>query len=77
MRIFQHLRGLRSDLRWFVPAFWKEFIEERGLPGVWPEDLDFSEVPSLVHEISARGLWLEQEFLAVDPRTPKALEAML
>jgi hypothetical protein len=77
VRIFQHLRGLRSDLRWFVPGFWKEFLEERGLPGVWPEDLEFSEAPSLVHDVSARGLWLEQEFLALDPRTLKALEAML
>ena len=31
----------------------------------------------LVRELASRGLWLEQEPLAVDPRTSAALEAML
>jgi hypothetical protein len=30
-----------------------------------------------VRELAARGLWLEQEALAVDPPTGAALEAML
>jgi hypothetical protein len=30
-----------------------------------------------VRELAARGLWLEQEALVVDPRTPAAMEAML
>jgi hypothetical protein len=77
VRIFQHLRSLRTDLRWFVPTFWTESIEKNGLPGIWPTDLDLDQAPSVVHKLASRGLWLEQEPLAVDPRTSAALEAML
>jgi len=77
LRIVQHLRAFRSDLRWFVPDFWAELIDTKGLPGVWPEDLDLSNVPTLVRELVRRGLWLEQESLVVDPRTSAALERTL
>jgi hypothetical protein len=77
VRIFQHLRGLRPDLRWFVPDFWTELLDAKGLPGAWPDDLDVGEAPALVRELAKRGLWLEQEPLAVDPRTTTALEGML
>lgn len=77
VRILRHLRALRSDLRWFVPEFWTELVETKGLPGVWPEDLDLGEAPALVRELASRGLWLEQEPVAVDARTPSALEALL
>jgi hypothetical protein len=77
VRILQHLRGLRSDVRWFVPTFWSELVDSRGLPGVWPEDLDLSDAPALVRHLASNGLWLEQEPLAVDPRTSPALNAML
>jgi Uncharacterized protein conserved in bacteria C-term(DUF2220) len=77
VRILQHLRGLRPDLRWFVPEFWAELLDARGLPGVWPDELDLDEAPALVRELASRGLWLEQEPLAVDPRTTTALEGML
>jgi len=77
VRIFQHLRGLRADLRWFVPEFWGELIGSKGLPGVWPEDLDLREAPGLVRELARRGLWLEQEALVVDSRIVGALEAMV
>lgn len=77
VRIHRHLRGLRSDLRWFVPEFWSEFVETKGLPGVWPEDLDLGDTPALVRELASRGLWLEQEPVAVDARTSRALEAMI
>jgi hypothetical protein len=77
VRIFQHLRGMRPDLRWFVPAFWRELVESKGLPGAWPEDLDLGEAPALVHHLASRALWLEQEPVAVDARTKAALEAML
>ena len=73
VRILQHLRGLRSDIRWFVPEFWSKFVDAKGLPGVWPDDLDLNEVPPLVRGPASRGLWLEQEPLAVDPRTSAAL----
>lgn len=77
VRILQHLRGLRPDLRWFVPEFWAELLDTKGLPGAWPDDLDLGEPPALVHELATRGLWLEQESLAIDPRTTTALEGML
>lgn len=77
VRIFQHLRAMRPDLRWFVPPFWNELVEIRGLPGSWPEDLDLGEAPGLVRLLASRGLRLEQEPLAIDPRTPVALQNLL
>ena len=77
VRIFQHLRGQYPALRWFVPSFWEEFVESKGLRGTWPDDLALDDAPTLVRQLAARGLWLEQEALVVDPRTPAALEAML
>ncbi len=77
VRIFQHLREQHPDLRWFVPSFWEAFVETKGLRAAWPEDLDLGDAPELVQNIAARGLWLEQEPVVVDPRTPAALEAML
>jgi len=77
VRIHRHLRGLRSDLRWFVPEFWTELVDAKGLPGIWPDKLDLSEAPALVRELSSRGLWLEQEPIAVDSRTSAALESLL
>jgi len=76
VRIVQHLRGLRPDLRWFVPEFWGELVDAKGLAGAWPEDLDLRATPMLVRKLASRGLWLEQEPLAVDPRTSAALEAL-
>lgn len=77
VRIFQHLRGLRRDLRWFVPPFWEELVEAKGLCGEWLDDLDLRDAPELVQRLARQALWLEQEPVAVDPRTPAALEAML
>ena len=77
VRIFQHLRRQHPGLRWFVPSFWEELVESKGLRGAWPDDLVLDDAPSLVRELAARGLWLEQEALVLDPRTPAALEAML
>jgi hypothetical protein len=77
IRIYKHLRTMRIDLRWFVPAYWEELLDTRGQVGAWPEDLDLSGAPELVQRLARRGLWLEQEPIAVDPRTPAALEAML
>lgn len=76
-RIFQHLRGARPDLRWFVPPFWEELVEAKGRRCAWPADLDLRDAPELVRRLAARGLWLEQEPVAVDPRTAAALEAMV
>jgi hypothetical protein len=77
VRILLHLRGLRPDLRWFVPDFWTELVDAKGLPGTWPADLDLAFAPALLHQLARRGLWLEQEPVAVDPRAPAALRAMV
>lgn len=77
VRIFRHLRAMRADLRWFVPEFWGELVGTKGLPGLWPEDLDLSDAPELVRLLATRALWLEQELVALDARTPAALEAEL
>lgn len=77
VRIVQHLRGIRPDLRWFVPAFWEEFIEVNGLAGIWPDNLDLTAAPDLVQRLASRAMWLEQERIVLDPRIPIALEAVL
>jgi hypothetical protein len=77
VRIFLHLRERRRDLQWFVPSFWQDSIESRGLRGPWPADLDLRDAPELVRKLADCDLWLEQEPLVVDGRTVNALEAML
>jgi hypothetical protein len=77
IRIYRHLRTMRPDLGWFVPSYWETLVDSRGQLGVWPEDLDLGDTPELVQRLACRGLWLEQEPIAVDPRTPAALEFML
>jgi hypothetical protein len=77
VRIFQHLSRQHAGLRWFVPSFWEELVEPKGLHGSWPDDLVLDAAPKLVRELAARGIWLEQEPLVVDPRTSAALESML
>jgi hypothetical protein len=74
-RIYLHLREGRPDLRWFVPSFWSEFIDSHGLRAPWPADLDLCLAPSLVRDLAARGLWLEQERIVLDGRIGDALEA--
>lgn len=75
VRIYQHLRLRRPDLRWFVPSFWAELVDSHGLRAPWPADLDVSATPALVRALAARGLWLEQERIVVDPRISAALES--
>ncbi|AGP36472.1 Wadjet anti-phage system protein JetD domain-containing protein [Sorangium cellulosum] len=77
VRIARHLRALRPDLRWAIPELWAEYLEERALRGEWPEDLDVAGEPALVRELYARGLWLEQEVIVLDPRLAEALEGYL
>jgi hypothetical protein len=74
VRIFRHLRDRRPDLRWLIPAFWAEYVESHGLHAPWPEDLDVGAAPALVRELAARGLWLEQERIVMDPRICAAVE---
>jgi hypothetical protein len=77
VRIFLHLRKRCSNLKWFVPSFWGEWVDSTGRPAEWPDDLDLHDAPELVRELARRGLWLEQEALVVDSRIVTALEAML
>ena len=49
--------------------------ERRSESGAWPDDLDLDAAPTLIRELASRGLWLEQELIAVDPRLRAALEA--
>ena len=73
--IYLHMRERRPDLRWFVPAFWAESVESHGLRTPWPADLDLSDAPSLVRNLAARGLWLEQERIVLDHRLLEVLES--
>lgn len=76
VRIVRHLRQIHPGLKWAVPDFWGEYIEKkRALPGEWPDDLNLDGAPALIRELANRGLWLEQELIAVDPRLRVALEA--
>jgi hypothetical protein len=75
VRIMQHLRRLRPDLRWFVPPFWQELVATKGLAMQWPAEVDLDDAPELVHQLARQGLWVEQESLALDPRLPAALQA--
>jgi len=77
VRIMQHLRGMRTDVRWFVPSFWEESVETRGQSGTWPVDLDLRDAPALVHRLASHGLWLEQEAIVLDARLPADLLSML
>jgi hypothetical protein len=79
VRIYRHLRDVRPDLRWFVPDFAATLVDAHGLRQSWPDDLDLGDetTPELVRELARRGLWLEQEVLAIAPRIPAALEAWL
>jgi hypothetical protein len=74
VRIARHLREIHPGLKWAVPEFWGEYIEKRALPGEWPDDLNLDGAPALIRELAERGLWLEQELIAVDARLRTALE---
>jgi len=73
LRIVRHLRYIRADLRWAVPAFWSEYVPARAIRKKWPPELVTREDPVLVQELACRSLWLEQEVIALDPRLRNAL----
>ena len=64
-------------LRWWVPEFWSEHVARHARPRAWPADLRLEHAPALVQDLAARGLWMEQEGVAVDPRVGAALAALL
>jgi hypothetical protein len=72
-----HLRRRSPNLKWFLPEFWFELVDVCGLPTTWPQDLDLDFAPAPVRELAARGLWLEQERIVLDPRMADALEVAL
>jgi hypothetical protein len=72
IEIFLHLARVSGrPYRWFVPSFWKEYLEFHGLkkdasaswPATHPE-----ECVEAIRELSRREMWLEQETLIVDSR---------
>lgn len=77
VRIYLHLRERRPELLWFLPDFWFERAEEWGQPAAWPPELDLAFAPAAVRDLARRGLWLEQERIALDPRVGAALERCL
>jgi Uncharacterized protein conserved in bacteria C-term(DUF2220) len=77
VRIVQHLRGFCPGLRWAVPEFWSEYVEERALVGRWPEGVELDGAPRLVRDLARRGLWMEQEVIALDPRLTGALRSVI
>ncbi|RNE93784.1 hypothetical protein EBL85_05145 [Marichromatium sp. AB32] len=77
VRIMLHLRKRVPNLKWFLPEFWFELIDVCGLQASWPQDLELDFAPAPVRVLAARGLWLEQERIVLDPRIPEALDAAL
>ena len=77
MRITLHLRRRVPNLKWFLPEFWFELVDVCGLPTTWPQDLDLDFASAPVRALAARGLWLEQERIVLDPRMADALEVTL
>jgi len=77
VRIMLHLRRRAPDLKWFLPEFWFELVDLCGLRARWPQDLNLDFAPVQVRELAARGLWLEQERIVLDPRMADALEVAL
>jgi hypothetical protein len=71
-RIHRHLLSLAARASWFAPAFWEEYIDSHGLPCEWPEEARLDPVP-LARRLAERGLWLEQEVIAIDERIGPAL----
>lgn len=77
VRIMQHLRAVRRDLRWVVPDFWSEYLPNTGLVASWPNGADLDGVPALVRHLATIGKWMEQEPIVLDPRLPDALTRCL
>ena len=77
VRIMLHLRRRAPNLKWFLPEFWFELVDVCGIPTKWPHDLNLDFAPAPVRALAARGLWLEQERVVLDPRMADALEAVL
>ena len=72
-----HLRQRAPGLKWFLPDFWFERLEEFGLRATWPADIDLAFAPTQVRDLVASGLWLEQERIVLDARITHALEDVL
>lgn len=66
VRIIHHLRQLRPNIHWLVPAFWDEYVAQKGVVARWPADLELTGAPDLVRSLAIAGLWLEQETIVLD-----------
>ena len=77
VKIMRHLRKHAPGLKWFLPDFWFERLEEFGRRATWPADIDLDFAPTRVRNLVASGLWLEQERIVLDGRITQALEDVL
>lgn len=78
LEIFASLGSPAARPRHFVPAWWQDYLQSHGLAlnGGWPKSFPSTgdtQCPELVRRLSARGLWLEQEAILLDPRLAEAL----
>lgn len=73
VRIAMHLRSVRSDIKWAIPQFWKEYVQKRGQRLTWPDSMRLDNAPPLVRELAKAGTWLEQESIVLDDRLCAAL----
>lgn len=72
VRLARHLRTLCPELRWFVPGFWEEHLEQAPRCD-WPRGLVVDQDPVLLQTVATRRRGLQQELVALDPRLGAAL----
>ncbi len=77
LAIFATLGDGQRRPRLFIPDWWAEYLDTHGLPlaGGWPEPAP-DPCPALVGALHARGRWLEQEVILLDPRLPGTLRGL-
>ncbi len=75
LAIVEHLRRERPSLRWFIPSFWADVLDETpALTADWTGVSDRRGLPELVRTLAERGIWLEQEPIVLHPELPAELE---
>ncbi len=81
IRIHEHLRRIVPSVQLFCPSFAGEYIDTRKILNdrkrVWPKKEELHDVPAVVQDLAARGLWIEQEVFAFDQRIPDYMRALL
>jgi hypothetical protein len=81
IKIHQHLRQLAPRIKWFCPSFAAEYIDPEKRLGqgkrAWPSEDELRDVPPVVLDLAAKGLWIEQEVFALDPRMRDYMQHLL